>query len=483
MGRVGGPFLAYTPPPPPPPPPRHAAKGAATTGAKQATRVAKGDPQAGTSKGKKTTPKAPSLYTYEKASGKPSIFSGAAASGSVAATKAKQASVDPAAQPKKQTRLRGPSDYESLLTVPSGSVDVPKNIPMNTYLSLDPSKKVNLQDGLGKVGVVQKALDRKMAEPKPGFTKAGRQFTKKVGETLRRTDENGKPMETPLERFDRQLEHSDESFKAAKQKLGEAGEALKKGDVDLYNEKVREAGLLADYGITERNKAQAWRERVGRYANESTEKMKGAFTDLVLFPLGAGAVGKVFEIGKDVYELRKIARTEERMAAFSTQVAGHSDDMEKVGQFYKEQFRKGELDEVVWTAEGQKHDIGGSYGKDQPWVEEVLSRPTKKGADAEVKSMSAAHAREHEHHIMWNLGENATPAQLREGASDIVNALREPRTYRKNQGMSFDEIKSVIDGDKKWTPKQKEALREALDTQKLLEEQGIIRQWHWPGDR
>ncbi|NDD30612.1 MAG: hypothetical protein EB084_20320, partial [Proteobacteria bacterium] len=116
------------------------------------------------------------------------------------------------------------------------------------------------------------------------------------------------------------------------------------------------------------------------------------------------------------------------------------------------------------------HDFDGDTSKFNPEITQFLAKP---GRDESVKWAIHEHNAT-DHHALWNDPSTAA-ADLKESASDVINAWRMTRRVYDKPGWSWEKIEAVIEADHddgKLTSAQREALIDAIPFQKQLEAEG-----------
>ena len=114
------------------------------------------------------------------------------------------------------------------------------------------------------------------------------------------------------------------------------------------------------------------------------------------------------------------------------------------------------------------HDLEGETSKFNPEIAQFLARP---GRDDSVKWAIARH-NDAPHHNHWG-DPSATVTDLRESASDIVNAWRMNRRVYDKPAWTWERIHQTIEADHddgRLSTAQRDALLEAIPFQRAAEE-------------
>jgi hypothetical protein len=147
--------------------------------------------------------------------------------------------------------------------------------------------------------------------------------------------------------------------------------------------------------------------------------------------------------------------TPEQVRLFVTETLEHTDAMQGVGELRGMNFGI--------------HDFEGDTSKFNPEIAQFLAKP---GRDASVQWAIKEHNFA-DHHAFW-ADPKKTAEELKESASDIVNAWRMPRRVYQKESWSWERVAKTIDVDEQYgklSAAQAQSLREAVPYQAEYERQ------------
>lgn len=139
--------------------------------------------------------------------------------------------------------------------------------------------------------------------------------------------------------------------------------------------------------------------------------------------------------------------TPEQLLLFAQETLEHTDALERVGR--------------IRGFDWGQHDFEGPTSKFHPEVAQFLAKP---GRDESVQWAVQRHNAA-PHHALW-ADPSSTKEDLRESASDIVNAWRMNRRVYDKPSWSWERIERTIQVDDRLSPAQRAALLEAIPAQR-----------------